>query len=336
MTVAEPFSSFDVYQERFKAAKAIYDRAGKPRSLDPLIVSAKQSLDTFFSTGDLAFYWGKLHYGDSSGGPGQRARAETGFAQKAAQTRVINNGNKFAENALTAAKAGRAALELVSLERHKATGPSLMEFFVNAIDQLRSQLLRQRNVKLSQVATTGSWCFSQAAILGMVVSRDPDEFLPMVWDPGKTDTFWEKVNAELDRIDSSGLIADTSLGYIRMRTEYSELYGTDVFAAAIADGNLKELERLADSQVSLADARMRWSMDTAMGLGLGILRPDFTRACLETQANPDRKSWTQAHQAGLDIPPEPDALSVDEQIEGVLEGLSGFLSGVLSASQGEA
>lgn len=322
MAVVEPLSSFNAHEARFKAAKRIYNGAGTPRTVDPLIATAKQSLDAFFSLGGQAFYWGKLHYSDSSGGPGQRARGETGFAQRAALKRVMNNGSKFAENALSAAKAGRAVLELVSLERYEGTGPFLVEFFVDAIE-VGAQLLRRRNVKLSEVAMVGSWCFSRAAILGMVVSRDPDEFLPMVWNPSKTDRFWDNVDDDLDRIDTADLPANTTLAYMRMRTEYSELHGPDVLATAIAGDNfkkgLKKLESLAGSPVSVADARMRWSMDAAMGLGLGILRPDLVRACLEAEGNPDRESWKQAHEAGLDIPPEPEPLSADEQIESVLE-----------------
>jgi hypothetical protein len=323
MTVAETLSLLNAYEERFRGAKSIYDGAGKPRSLDPVIVTAKRSLDAFFGLGQLAFYWGKLHYSDASGGPGQRALLETGFAQKAALTRVRNNGNKFAENALRAAKAGAAALELLSSEQYQATGPLLMELFVNSAGEPGSQVLRQRNAKLSQAAMIGSWCFSRAAILGMVVSRDADEFIAMVWDPSKADKFWDHVNDELHRIDSADLPAETGLAYMRMITEYSQLYGPDVLATAVAGGNLKKglkkLVSLADSPVSVADARTGWSIDTAMGLGLGILRPDFVRARLEAEANPDRESWTRAHKAGLDIPPEPDALSADEQIESVVE-----------------
>ncbi len=331
MTVAEPLSSFKAYEARFRAAKAIYHSAGTPRSLDSLVVTAKRSLDAFFSLAGLAFSWGKFHYSDSSGGPGQRAREETGFAQKAALGRVMNNGSKFAANALSAAKAGRAALELVSLERYEGTGPGLMELFASSIEA-GSRLLRQRSMKYSEVAMIGCWCFKQAAILGMVVSRDPDEFIPMVWNPSKIDRFWEHVDGELDRIDqvvlerasaaqdSAALGADTSLGYIRLMTEYRDIYlVVDAFAAAVAARNLRELARPANSRVSLADALMRWPRDTAIGLGLGILRPDSVRACLEAAGNPDRESWAQAHKAGLNIPPEPDLMSADEQTESVLQ-----------------
>jgi len=317
MTVSQALSSLKDYEQHFKAAKRTCDATGSPVGRGSLIIQAKQALDAFFSLGAIAFQWGKFHYGDASGGPGQRARMEEGFAQKAALTRVTNNGKKFAENALGAAKAGRAFLELVSVERYRGTGPSLMEIFVNAVDDLRP-LLGQRAIRLSHVSTTGAWCFSQAAILGMAVRRDPEEFISMVWDPARIDKFWLSVDEELNRIDAAELTA-SSLGYVRMRTGYAELHDPEVFAAALASGDLKRLERLADSRVDIADARGRWAIDTALGLGLGIRRPEFTRACMQTQAEPDKEAWTRAHDAGVDIPAEPDAQSVGDQIEGVLE-----------------
>lgn len=318
-SVVEALASFAAYNERFKSAKSMYERVGKPQSPDPTIANAKQSLDTFFSLGDLAFYWGKLHYSDVSGGPGERARTETGIAQRAAQNRVTNNGKKYAENAMASAKAGRAALQLLSARPYKAAGPSLTSLFINTVDELRSSLGSEKQLKLSQVATAGSWCFSQAAILGMLVSREPEQFMSMVWDPKNIDKFWRSVDSELERIDSAGLVPDRSLGYIRMTTQYPELYGSDALTAAVFNRKLKEFERLANSSVPVTDARMRWSMDTAIGFGLGIRRPLFVRSCLEAQANPNHHSWALAQQAGLDIPPEPDAMSVNDQIEALLE-----------------
>lgn len=317
MTVAETLSLFGAYEARFEAAKSIYDDAGKPRSLDPLMVTAKGSLDAFFALGHVAYHWGKLHYRDASGGPGQRALLETGLGQKAARMRVTSSGKPFADYALRAAKAGALALELLSSEQYRGTGPALMELFVSSVD-LGSQLLHRRTAKLSEVAMIGSWCFDRAAILGMVVSRDPGEFMRIVWDPSKTDRFWKRVNDELHRIDSADLPADTNLAYVRMITEYSQLCGPDVLAAATARGNLKKglkkLERLANSAVAVSDARMHWSIDTAMGLGVGIRRPDFVRARLEAE-----ESWAQARGYGVDIPGEPNPLSADEQIGGVIE-----------------
>jgi hypothetical protein len=322
-TVAETLSLLNAYEERFRGAKRVYDGVGKPRSLDPMVVTAKRSLDAFFALGQLAFYWGKLHYSDASGGPGRRALLETGFAQKAALTRVRNNGNKFAKNALGAAKAGAVALELLSSQQYRGTGPSLTDLFVIAAGEPGSQLLRQRNTKRSQAAMIGGWCFSRAAILGMVVSPEPDEFIPMVWDPSKIDKFWEQVNEELGQIDIAVLPEGASLAYIGLTAEYPQLYRPDVIASAIAGGNvekgLKELERLADSSVAVADAWMDWSIATAMGLGVGIRRPEFVRACLEAEANPDRERWAEHRKHGLDIPAEPNPLSVDEQLQGVLE-----------------
>jgi hypothetical protein len=60
-------------------------------------------------------------------------------------------------------------------------------------------------------------------------------------------------------------------------------------------------------------------MDTAMGLGLGIRRPDLVRDCLAVEANPNRDRWREMHAAGLDIPSEPDPIPADEQVYAVRE-----------------
>ncbi|TMB64442.1 MAG: hypothetical protein E6J43_13490 [Chloroflexi bacterium] len=239
-----------------------------------------------------------------------------GFAGRAATSRFVFQESfykdivKKAEGRLETARTfltgqpeGRPAPDTGKPGRNKAAGPPLTQFFIDAVDELRESFARQKQLTLSQVATTGSWCFSQAAILGMVVSTEPDEFLGMV----------------LQRIDSTRISEETSLGYLVMITNYPELYSADALATAVASGRSKDVERLANSSVLMADARMGWSMDTAMGLGVGIRRPDFIRSCLEAQAHPNRKDWANAYQAGLAIPAEPDAMSADDQVEGVLE-----------------
>lgn len=54
----------------------------------------------------FAVHWGKHHYKDQTGGAGDRALTETGFAQKAALKRIRNNGGKFAANAAKASLLG--------------------------------------------------------------------------------------------------------------------------------------------------------------------------------------------------------------------------------------
>ncbi|MFQ5872853.1 MAG: hypothetical protein ACE5JL_03505 [Dehalococcoidia bacterium] len=313
-------SNLRAYEASFKNAKNVCKNAATPVSSDSFMITAKEALDAFFSFGDLAFYWGKTHYADASGGPGRRARTETGFAQAAAIKRVTNNGTKFAENALKAAKAARTAIDIVRMKVYRGQGPSLADLFLEAVEPgFLTQLGRSRHLKLSQAAMVGTWCFSRAAILGKVISPEPDTFLPLIWDPSRIDRFWRNANEEIERLLLLDIPPSAGLGYLRLKTGYSELYGDDLISAAMAAQNLKRLEGLANSSVPVLDAKARWSMDTAVGLGVGILEPEFVQERLNAEANPDTKEWARAHQAGLDIPPKPNALSPEEQVTGVVE-----------------
>jgi hypothetical protein len=316
---AREMASLGSHEQTLKAAKAAYADAGKPQGLDALTASAKRELDAFFSSADMAMHWGKLHYADASGGPGQRARLETGFAQKAAITRVSNNGRQFANNAISAAKAGRSALKTLSAKQqeYRGSGPSLMQVLVGATPQAR-ELLRQRQIPLSAASQVGAWCFQRSAILGMVVASDPDPFILMVWDPQRADRLWSLVDEALGRPELEELRQGTTLGFLRLKTAYGQLYGDDAMKMALDKGT-RAIEKIANSPLSLDLAQRQWSMDTAIGFGLGVKQPELVRASLESEANPDREEWRRAHEAGLDIPSEPEPVTVAEQIEGVVE-----------------
>lgn len=323
-SVEETLSSLAAYEEAVKTAKKTFKGAGKPECRNMLIETAKTALDEFFGTAGLAFHWGKYHYGDASGGPGQRAIHETGFAQKAAVKRLTNNGLKFAESALRAATAGRAALESLSGEAYDTQRPALMDLFLEGAQPgISNELQSLKSLPLSQLSVLGSWCYSRAAILGMVASSSPSPspFIATIWNPAKIDSFWQRANEEIERLDSSTV--GGGLAGLRNQTGYPELYGEDAMRAATS-GDFKGIEKLAATKVPLSEARVRWAMDTALGLGVGLLRPDFVRERLEADANPDRKSWAEAHQAGLDIPPEPDAVAAVDQIEELMEGCRPF------------
>jgi hypothetical protein len=314
----EVMATLGLTESTFKRLRDAVRNVGKPEGADPLVREAKRRLDAFFSFGVPAFHWGKIHYADASGGPGQRALLETGFAQTAARKRVGNNGRQFAESALAAAKAGRAAIEILQIKQYDTGGPSFMELFVNLIpEDQRKVLSGQRRFEQRQVATIGAWLYSRAAIVGMLVHKDPADFIAIVWDPARVGVFWQQVEEEISRIDDEEL-ANTSLGYVRMRTAYDQLYGPEAMTAALERGT-RYIDRVARAQVSREDTFSDWSMDTAIGLGVGVRDPDFVLACLEHDAAPDRDSWAQAHAAGVDIPEEPDTMSVAEQIDIVVQ-----------------
>ena len=74
---------------------------GSPKDSNEL-QTVKKTLDQAFDQLVLAFYWGKYHYKDASGGVSERAVYETGIAQRAAMKRLSNNGRRFAEASVNA------------------------------------------------------------------------------------------------------------------------------------------------------------------------------------------------------------------------------------------
>lgn len=300
-----------------KSMHQIYKKAGTPEGAQSSVAYAKTKFDEFFSHSQLAIRWGKFHIADASGGPGMRAITESGFAQRAAFVRVANNGRQFAENALAAADAGRSAVGVLKAASGEDR-PSLADLFLETGEPgTYRSLADAQKVPLAQRAVFGSWCYSQAAILGMIVSANPDPFIATVWNPTKVGRFWEMAEEHLGAVDARAA-ANDSLPYMFMQMVYPQLYGEGAISTAVISGNAKAIEKLAGSTSPLFEARMQWALDTASGLALGVRRPAFVWDQLEVAANPDRNSWAEAHAAGVDIPPVPDAMSVDEQIETVV------------------
>ena len=189
---------------------------------------------------------------------------------------------------------------------------------------ISKELLRSKEFPLSDVAMLGAWCYSRAAVVGMVASssEDPMPILVSVWKPESIDTYWRLVQEEIERLGvlSSGGIP--GLAGLRGQTGYPELFGEEAISLALADPD--SAIRLAQSRVSATDAHTRWSSDSAIGLGVGLRMPDFIDECLEADANPDPQRWTEWRQAGLDIPSQPDAIPASEQIEEVIDSCRSF------------
>lgn len=325
---AEKLSNLGVYERDVEAAKKKYKSAGNPKREDLLVSGVKEQLDRFFDLSWAAFHWGKLHYSDASGGPGQRALYETGFAQRAAATRVVNNGRQFAENALGAAKAGRAALELWATDSSRDRRPSLADLLVEAAQPgVWAELRRRDKVPLSQIVVFGAWCYSRAAILGMIVSLTPSPFVACVWDPTKGDGFWQLADEEAEGADS--FPADVSLGSVRMQSLYRQALGEDWPRV-----DAKQMARAASSTRPLSEARVRWAHDVAAGFGLGCRRPELVKQRLEGESHPDAENWKRAHDAGLDIPAEPDVMTAAEHIGALIEVCRPLCSPILRRNCG--
>ena len=236
---------------------------------------------------------------------------ETGFARSAALKRVTHNGTQFSINAEKSATAGRVAIQALTTKAYKTSGPGLLDMLLLTVpDDVRSELSKGKSVRRAQVAMTGAYLYYQAAILGMLVAKDPAQFIAMTWDPVKVSRFHEVAEEESERFDEFSRTGSANLAYFNMITADPELY--DPWHLAAYDQ--RKIARLANSPVSLSDTERAWRNNVALGLGLGIRRPEIVMDSLEASANPDRESWTSAYEAGLDIPTEPDPLSAEDAI----------------------
>ena len=102
MSVTATLVALDSTKEFVQQLEKLFKQVGKPAEGSQYSVAHK-AVEAFFEQMTYALHWGKYHYSDASGGPGQRALTETGFAQRAALKRINNNGSKFADAAKKAA-----------------------------------------------------------------------------------------------------------------------------------------------------------------------------------------------------------------------------------------
>ena len=101
------------YEDELRKIKEAFKGLGSPKTSSELN-QVKDSIDQFVAFGEIGFYWGKTHYNDASGGPGNRAKHEYGTAQSAAISRVTNNATKFRDNAFKSSQFAAVATEQLS------------------------------------------------------------------------------------------------------------------------------------------------------------------------------------------------------------------------------
>jgi len=100
--------------------------------------------------------------------------------------------------------------------------------------------------------------------------------------------------------------------------EYQTAGLTLQFGNARLKGSFKEhtkqVEKLSKHKLPLDFADQKLQMTVSEGIGFGIEYPDLTeRMYREANENIDRKSWDEARQAGLDIPQNPEVITLEEQ-----------------------
>lgn len=319
MQCAEILSSLDETKQRLSRLRSRIRAAGRP-SDSPDLQQANRLFDSFFDTANLAVRWGKFHIKDASGGPGLRALTETGFAQRAATIRVANNGKQFAAAANKAARDGTLAADTVTAHTtaYRSEAPPLVDLFVTATGLQLPQ--RPGDVIIaSQVAIVAAWCFREASILGMLLSEAPNTALPSVWDPNRSQAFADRVGKW--SLDLLGDRTDPKIfGHRFLALQFPTIFAPVVEMGQPFDQTIRQQTRAANAKVLRLDAWEEWATVTALGYGLGAFHPEVVREALASEERGiDDHDWADARAAGLDIPREQPKLSLQDQVDNVVD-----------------
>ena len=318
-------ASFGTTENRISQIKSELKAIGSPKA-SPELRQAASMLGTFIDLAKTTSYWAKLHYKDASGGPGQRALYESGFAQRAATARILNNGTQFAENAGKASHIGRQVAQAIRAHSsaYRPASPSLWELFVVSTGAKLPQSRREA-LNVGQVATIGSWCFREAAILGMLLKGAPETALASVWDPERSSVFVERLREWTKDFPTNGE-APTSLGFTFLTRQHPEIYAPGLDGTEPFEKALKRSVQAAEMKVSMEDARAEWGWATAMGYGLGVFHPFAVRAALTVEEEgTDQETWAEAYAAGLDIPAKQEPVKAQDQVDDLIEMVRPFL-----------
>ena len=332
-TQREIMESLAEYEQDYKSIERQLKAIGSPRSAYQL-KDAKRALDAFRLHASKAFHWGKYHYNDASGGPGQRAIQETGRVQRAAQKRIVNNGSRFADNALKAAAAVEAASRLLgspAVTNVADQRPVLIDVFLYGLTaaEPKTRTFGDPYHEFTAVAMVGSYLFQQAATLGAAKHEYASELCTLVLvDPTEeaVNHFREQSLEVIGALEQEASAPDNpdnqSPGMYFLRFAFPEVYEPGAMFT-----NRQLAEQRLEEEWSLGEARTLWSQAVAQGLGFGLFAPVKARRMLESEfedRDPDR--WAEAHAAGLAIPEQPPDDTLEERTEmtlGVVAALVG-------------
>lgn len=110
---SEIMGNLQSHEDALRKIKEAFKQLGTPK-ISSELKQVKDCIDQFVDFGEIAFYWGKTHYNDASGKPGDRARYDHGMVQKAAIKRVTNNAIKFRDNAFKSSRFSSMVIEYLS------------------------------------------------------------------------------------------------------------------------------------------------------------------------------------------------------------------------------
>lgn len=202
--------------------------------------------------------------------------------------------------------------------------PHLGQLFAEGIMQrfVKKPLWGKPYMECSSHLMLGAYLYERAAILGRARSQSLPLLLQMCSSQEETSAL-----EKFARDSAQGRLSR----FAGSPANFPDFYLTT--EAALASGQSLPpgsgflfLEAHAKRKVPLRTSMEKLSMSTTEALAFGTIYPDLVNTMLRSYGEIDTNQWRFAREAGLDIPAEPPAASVEQLEQEVLSVVAPFVA----------
>lgn len=165
------------------------------------------------------------------------------------------------------------------------------------------------NVSALSVVIATVYTFQKGALLGFARTEQYELLCTLIAEPGGESSVAEFCrNVAKKQWDEYGDDTKSLYDYV-VRAEFPTLDMADP----------KILKTMAKRKYRLGKVLNRFAISAAIGIGFGATRPDDFRAMWQrSYEDIDTQAWSEAVQAGLNIPASPELLPLAEAMQAVL------------------
>jgi len=201
---------------------------------------------------------------------------------------------------------------------------TLGQFMMRVIvpDAIKKGLFGGPHILFPELVNICAYLFQSNAIIGRVRRNQIDLLAKLFTEPGRESDLipWLRERSRKQLSEYKDVFGEEPTGFQTFVTglEYQTAGITLTFGNAQLRGSfkdhMKQVEKQSKYKVPLDFADQKFQMTALEGIGFGIEYPDLTEQLYRgANENLDRESWDEARRAGLDIPQNPEVITLEEQ-----------------------
>ena len=226
---------------------------------------------------------------------------------------------------------------MASNSRLKPGPPTLGQFMMRGIvpNAIKKGMFGGPHILFPDLVNICAFLFQSNAIIGRVRRSQIDLLAKLFTEPGRESDLipWlrQRSNKQLNEYKDVFGEEPTDFQTYITGLEYQTAGITLQFGNTQLRGSLKEhtkqVEKLSKKKLPLDFADQKFQMTAIEGIGFGIEYPDLTEKMYRgANENIDRESWDEARRAGLDIPQNPEVITLEEQENIALSMVAAYAS----------